>query len=402
MADRQQFRPTLPEVRSAFRRRLDRVRASWFGIAQTALAAAIAWALASLVNDRPFFAPISAVISLGLARGRRTLRAVELTLGVAVGIAVGDVIVLALGTGTLVVFLVVALAMAAALLLGAGNILVNQAAVSAILIATLTPPQNGISPTRFVDALIGGAVALLVGQVLFPRDPLRAMAAAAAPVSEDLARALDATAEALRRGDEALAARALEIARAVDDDLAVFFDAVAAARETVPVLPGRRPRERLPLYAEAALRMDYAVRNTRVLIRRAAATIRRNGAAPPTLAEAVALLAGAVRALGTQLAEPGGELAVRRAALRAASTATSLLREDPDLSSVVIVGQIRSTAVDLLRGSGLGAEEARRSLEAVTEHDQAATDVALRTVPRGGAAATADDGEDEGEDDARD
>ena len=177
MADRQPFRPTLPEVRSAFRRRLDRVRSSWFGIAQTALAAAIAWALASLVNDNPFFAPISAVISLGLARGRRTLRAVELTLGVAVGIAVGDVIVLALGTGTLVVFLVVALAMAAALLLGAGTILVNQAAVSAILIATLTPPQNGISPSRFVDALIGGAVALLVGQVLFPRDPLRAMAA---------------------------------------------------------------------------------------------------------------------------------------------------------------------------------------------------------------------------------
>ena len=116
----------------------------------------------------------------------------------------------------------------------------------------------------------------------------------------------------------------------------------------------------------------------------------------------MALLAEAVRALGTQLAEPGGEIAVRRAALRAASTATSLLREDPDLSSVVIVGQIRSTAIDLLRGSGLGAEEARQALEAVTEHDQAATDVALRTVPRAGAAATADDGEDEGEDDARD
>jgi hypothetical protein len=391
VADRQPFRPTLPEVRSAFRRRLGRVRSSWFGIAQTALAAAIAWALASLVNDNPFFAPISAVIALGLARGRRTLRAVELTLGVAVGIAVGDVIVLALGTGTLVVFLVVALAMAAALLLGAGTILVNQAAIS----ATLTPPQDGISPSRFLDALIGGAVALLVGQVLFPRDPLRAMAATAAPVTEDLARALDATAEALRRGDEALADRALEIARAVDDDLAAFFDAVTTARETVPVLPGRRPRERLPLYAEAALRMDYAVNNTRVLIRRAAATIRRHGAAPPALADAVALLAEAVRALGTQLTEPGGEMAVRRAALRAAAKATSLLREDPDLSSVVIVGQIRSTAIDLLRGSGLGAEEARQAMEAVTEHDEAATDVALRTVPRPGARADDDEEEEE-------
>ena len=135
---------------------------------------------------------------------------------------------------------------------------------------------------------------------------------------------------------------------------------MTAARETVPVLPGRRPRERLPLYAEAALRMDYAVRNTRVLIRRAAATIRRHGAAPARAGRGRGAAAEAVRALGTQLTEPGGEIAVRRAALRAAATATSLLREDPDLSSVVIVGQIRSTAIDLLRGSGLGAEEARR------------------------------------------
>ena len=57
------------------------------------------------------------------------------------------------------------------------------------------------------------------------------MAAAAAPVSEDLARALDATAEALRRAATRRSPPwALEIARAVDDDLAVFFDAVAAAR----------------------------------------------------------------------------------------------------------------------------------------------------------------------------
>jgi len=46
------------------------------------------------------------------------------------------------------------------------------------------------------------------------------------------------------------------------------------------------------------------------------------------------------------------------------------------------VGQIRSTAMDLLRGSGMGAEESRRALERVTEHDEPATDVAMRTVPR--------------------
>ncbi|HSD76505.1 MAG TPA: FUSC family protein, partial [Solirubrobacteraceae bacterium] len=99
------LRPTLPAVRGALRRRVGRIRRAALPIAQTALAAAVAWQLASLINDQPFFAPISAVISLGLARGRRTLRAVELVLGVAVGIAVADVIVTVLGTGTLVVAL---------------------------------------------------------------------------------------------------------------------------------------------------------------------------------------------------------------------------------------------------------------------------------------------------------
>ncbi|HSD78374.1 MAG TPA: hypothetical protein VLA98_13265, partial [Solirubrobacteraceae bacterium] len=286
--------------------------------------------------------------------------------------------------GTLVVALVVALAMAAALLLGAGTILVNQAAVSAILVATLQPPQNGISPDRFLDALIGGAVALLVGQVLFPRDPLKGMAAAARPVAEDLARSLEATSRALRERDLELAQRALEIARAVDDDLASFYDAITAARETMPVLPRRSPRERLPLYAEAVQRMDYAVRNTRVLERRAVASIRRSAAPPPALADAVELLAKAVRELAAQLTEPGHEVEVRRCALRAAALATSTLAGDPGLSNVMIAGQIRSTALDLLRGSGLSAEEARRALEATTEADEPPTEVALRTVPRDG------------------
>jgi uncharacterized membrane protein YgaE (UPF0421/DUF939 family) len=251
------------------RRRLRRARSELWPILQTTLAAGAAWTLASTIHSQPFFAPVSAVISLGVARGRRTVRAIELTVGVAVGIAVADLIVHALGGGTLVLMLVVTLSMIAALLLGAGTLLVNQAAISAILVVATLKPGQGPSPSRLLDALIGGAIALLVGQVLFPRDPVRAMAKAARPVVSDLAVALTATAEALRDGDEARARRALEIARETDGDLAGFFDAVALARETFVLRrPGRRTRERLPLYADAAQQMDYAVRNTRVLARR--------------------------------------------------------------------------------------------------------------------------------------
>jgi uncharacterized membrane protein YccC len=329
------------------------------------VAAGAAWTLASTIHSQPFFAPVSAVISLGVARGRRTVRAIELTVGVAIGITVADLLVHALGGGTLVLMLVVALSMLAALLLGAGTILVNQAAISAILVVATLKPGQGPSPSRLLDALIGGAIALLVGQVLFPRDPVRAMAKAARPVVSDLAVALAAMAEALRDGAEARARRGLEIARGTDDDLAAFFDAVALARETFVLRrPGRRTRERLPLYAEAAQQMDYAVRNTRVLGRRVLNAIRRGYRAPPELADAIALLGDAVMALGHQLEDPEAAAATRRLALEAAVKATSVLDQDPGLSMNVIIGQIRSTAIDLLRGSGLSGEEARNALDA--------------------------------------
>jgi hypothetical protein len=43
------------------------------------------------------------------------------------------------------------------------------------------------------------------------------------------------------------------------------------------------------------------------------------------------------------------------------------LEEDPGLSAVVIVGQVRSTALDILLGSGMGTEEARGALEGATD-----------------------------------
>ena len=56
------------------------------------VAACVAWFLAVLLLglDAPTFAPIAAVISLGLAIGERGRRAVELTLGVGFGVLLAD------------------------------------------------------------------------------------------------------------------------------------------------------------------------------------------------------------------------------------------------------------------------------------------------------------------------
>jgi hypothetical protein len=47
--------------------------------------------------------------------------------------------------------------------------------------------------------------------------------------------------------------------------------------------------------------------------------------------------------------------------------ATKVLQDDPGLSVSVIVGQVRSTAIDLLRGSGMTGDEARTALESAVE-----------------------------------
>ena len=350
-------------VRGSARRRLDRVSGSWFEILQTGVAAALAWQAAKLIvgQGQPFFAPISAVLALGLSRGQPRRRAVELALGVALGILIADLLVQLIGTGTWQIGVVVVLAMSAALVVGAGILLVNQAAISAILVITLPSLSQGGTLDRLFDALIGAAVALVLSQVLFPRDPVRQMGRAAGRVLDELALALDETAVALADADQGPALHALERVRALDEEIGAFYDAVAVGRENAWLSPARRRRAlgHLRAYSDAARQVDYAVRNTRILTRNAAQAAR-SGPADPELADAVSILADAVRALGRELATPGQEdEETRYLARQAADQATSVLDRRGDLRTNMVVGQVRATATDLLRGTGLDTQAAR-------------------------------------------
>jgi uncharacterized membrane protein YgaE (UPF0421/DUF939 family) len=107
------------------------VKGSLWPVLQTAVAASAAWYLATLIlgHEQPFVAPIAAVISLGATAGRTGRRAVEWFFGLSFGLAVADLVMSVIGTGTVQVGVVVALAMAAAWLLGGGPMLVSEAGV---------------------------------------------------------------------------------------------------------------------------------------------------------------------------------------------------------------------------------------------------------------------------------
>jgi hypothetical protein len=133
------------------------------------------------------------------------------------------------------------------------------------------------------------------------------------------------------------------------------------------------------VFAEAAAQIDLAVRNVRVLARGAIRALTLGENVPPEVADALEDLADAVVALAATLDDRTGLDAVREPALRAAATATLVLERTGNLSVSVIVGQIRSTAVDLgssasTQGAGLiDADAAGNSLAATLPGTQTIT-----------------------------
>jgi hypothetical protein len=353
--------PPRERLRAAVEDGAGRVRRQGRLILQTAFSAGGAWALALLLypDSRPFFAPMAAVLTHTAAAGRHTRQAVELAIGVAAGIAIADLLVLGIGTGTLQLALVVALAMTVATAANAGTMFVNQTGISAILVVTLQPPTHGVTADRFVHALIGASVALLVGKVLLPRNPAEAMSAVARPLFERLAGVLEAIGSALSSGDVEAGERALLQARAIDLD--PFVGEVAGAAETAR-MSRRRARPHVEQYAAAARHIDRAVRNTRVLARAAASSSRQGVAPDPDLPAAIEVLARAVRELEEALERSQALAGARQRAIEAARLATGVLERRHDVGSNLIGGQIRATATDLLRASGLDVEEARAAL----------------------------------------
>jgi uncharacterized membrane protein YgaE (UPF0421/DUF939 family) len=337
-----------------------RLRGRLLPILQTAAAAVIAWEVAAalLPDPRPAFASIAAVIAVGATFGRRGSRAAELIGGVVLGLSVADVIVQAIGDGPLQMGLMVVLAMSTAVVLGGGALLVVEAAVSALLLAAIDPATTAgtdLSPIRFAEALIGGGVALAVTSIFFPPNPALIVGRAVQAVFAELGRSLEQVADALAGGDPAGAERALVAARAIDDRVDALDDAFGAARETARLAPPRRgARKQIERYGRTLAQIDFAVRNTRVLARNSLSFVRA-GRPSPELAEAVRELSAAVWDLAAAYDEPDRTGDVRRAGRRAAALAAGVVSAGGEPALVEIAGQVRSTAVDLVRAAELVA-----------------------------------------------
>lgn len=368
-------REQLWQLRDQVSSRVARLLRSGLPIVQAAVAAALAWFIAKelIGHPQPFFAPIAAVISLGVSLGQRMRRSVELVVGVSIGIGVGDVLISIIGTGPWQIGLVVALAMSTAVLLDSGSVIVLQAASSSVLVATLIPPATAGGWTRMIDAAVGGLVGIVVA-LLLPANPLSVAHRNGRVVLGALADTLRGVAGAVARQDTGMASDVLATARRSQNSVDEFLNALKAGQEIARFAPIRwKRRNELDRYEAAATPIDRALRNTRVLTRRALAALNDQEPVPRPLPGILEELAGAVALLRDELASGFEPLQAREAARVVARKSTVELLAEEDFSMQVVVLQVRSIVVDLLQASGLGRAEALAALPPLHPEDEQGT-----------------------------
>ncbi|WP_207922853.1 FUSC family protein [Micromonospora sp. KC606] len=331
---------------------------------QAGVAAALAWwfAFAVLGNPNPVFAPAAAVGTIAAAVGQRTRRAVELLVGVGLGIAVGDALIYVIGTGAWQTGAIVAFAIALSLFLAdRGGTVVSQVGGTAVLIAALSSAERNLEPPRIVDVAVGGVIGLVVVALLIPINPMRMLDRAAAPVFELLSRQVREVAAALSQRDEARAARALNTLRGMDDDLQRLRDALRGAEEVMTIAPARwRRREDFADYARGAKHLGRVLGNCRTIARRAATTLQDDEPVPDALCSALTELADAIEELRRECRAGRVPERTRRAALNAAEQAGRAAVGDIRAFGDVVCIQLRTAASDLLRATGYDADEANR------------------------------------------
>ena len=348
--------------RTSARARVRRWQSKRWQIGQCALAAGVAWLVAADLfhHATPFFAPVAAVVALGTSYGQRLRRVAEVTVGVAVGVFLADLLVAWLGSGWWQIALIVALSMTAALLLDGGQLLVTQAAVQSIVVASLVP-DPGAAFTRWTDAVIGGAVALVAATVV-PAAALRRPREQAAVVMRKVATLLRAAGEVMQDGEVDRAMDLLADARSTDTLIRELQDAAAEGLSVVASSPFRvRHRDDLRTMSELVDPLDRALRSTRVLVRQTAVAAYHRRPVPEAYARLSLALADAAELTAAELAADRMAVAAR-GPLLAIGEATSQVARSDVLAAEAVLAQLRSLVADLLMVAGLSQLESTDAL----------------------------------------
>ncbi|MQY10715.1 hypothetical protein SRB5_08280 [Streptomyces sp. RB5] len=332
-----------------------RIEHGLWPILQQVLAVVIAWWLARVLLDAkvPIFSPIAALVALNTPRGARGANAVRVVLGVMAGVFIGDVAYRYLGHGAVSIALAVLCAMLFALVVDGQRVTMGQCGVSAVIAVVWGQQAAG---ERVLEVLIGGGVALVFSQLLFPAHPLATLRRAEATMLEELVDVLATTARALQSEREEQEEKLWERLRpgyGVMADLVKAREQALTLTRTVPAWWGQEDPVRQE--GASAMHLDLLVNSCMTLARTAMSVDPEHR---PGLAPAVKELARILRLLS----KAPGNRAVRA---RAVERVLRVVRIEQPIGSgprAAFRESVRMVGRDIMVFAGASDETADRSL----------------------------------------
>lgn len=362
-APRSKAQRTRTLAKARIRTGWSRVKVSWWPILQAAAAAGLAYWFSGEVlgHANPLFAPIAAWVTLGFTADRELRRMLEMGLGVALGVGLGDLIVHLIGSGVAQLSVVLFVAALMARFLDRGILFTTQAGVQALVVVALPPEGYGGPLGRWTDALTGVGVAIIVS-LLTPGDPRRKARIDANEALHTVAEVIRHTSLAIRFFDRDEIALAIAIGRKATTTLEDWHSITRNAREFARISPAQTQIEpELAVLERAAERTATAMRTARTLARRASDLVSHRILAA-SLADLLDDLAAATEQFGNDLAA-GQDPAVAR--VRLATIANRVdpyaLGQDEWLVQGLVV-LVRSLVVDLQEAAGATETESREAL----------------------------------------
>lgn len=320
-----------------------------------------------LGHQGPLFAATSAIVALGFTRDPRLRRVLEVGIGCTLGIAMGDLLLHWLGPGIWQAALVVFLSLLLARFLDSGAIFTTQLAVQSLLVVLLPIPAAGPF-SRSLDAVVGGCFALIV-TFLIPKDPRREPRDNLKEVLGELSLVLRECASALTYNDATTAWHALSRARGQQLRIDHMRQGLRGSVEIARLAPlYRRHLQEVEGMVQLMLRVDYAMRSSRILARRLASAINNatmTDAGTAQLAEVLSQAAAAVDELGAAVSGSPHQQSLSNARDALADVAIQLhpaLLEITQMEGETVVLLFRTLMVDLLEAAEMEPAEARALL----------------------------------------
>ena len=353
-------------MRWSFNESIRRVIESAPAVIQIVLAATASFAFTHLVlgHANPIFAVTVAITSLGFTRDARPRRILSTALGMIIGIALSEALLLLIGHGLWQTSIVLLIALTAARFINGSAAFALTVGIQAMLVYIMPAPEGGAF-IRSLDGVIGGLTALLFTAII-PRDPRGLAIKDASKLFDIFLDSLDALKLAVRNVDVSIVDEALTRVRRSQplvDNWRMSLDSAIAISRISPFL--RKYRDELSGQVRLMRGMDLATRNLRVVVRRVDFLVR-DGVARPYLADLFEQISSATSLLSDGLESPEH--------LHEAQEQFVEIIHQLDPKKFGIADQIREASVllllrpllvDLLCASGMSEDDARAELPAI-------------------------------------